>query len=205
MDDKQKSMISCLVERINQEIFDEIDVLALLILIRELAQPKGLTNELGHFVAHRQRDRGQFHDYLLSNANKIIDASIEKNVFTALVNENAHTTPESIIQDLNVILSKIKIPSLKVSLSNTIAYCIASLLQKVKFEDKHGQVIGETFIIYTPNGAALVAATSKNIISLFPFIAIWDGPHFEGESYAATPNNYVHVSHNEHGIQINSL
>ena len=65
MDAKERSLLGDIHNRLVAGNFGEVDVLALLAVLRDHVSVQGPVRELGHFVAHRERDRGPMHSYLL--------------------------------------------------------------------------------------------------------------------------------------------
>jgi len=60
-----------LVDRITSGNFDDIDVRSLLFELREYSNDDSMFRELAHFIAHPDRNKGKFADYLISYSKKI--------------------------------------------------------------------------------------------------------------------------------------
>ncbi|UOQ75091.1 hypothetical protein [Hymenobacter cellulosilyticus] len=58
---KQRASVLNNVKAIDQACFDEKHIKDLLIDLREFVGPKSIIRELGHFIAHYQRDSGKYH------------------------------------------------------------------------------------------------------------------------------------------------
>ena len=91
MDIKEASLVKYYYDKLTAITFDEKDIYALLILIRAVSKDQEpIIWELANFVAHRERDRGEFWDVLSQtksffNANgiKLGDTFEVKPVFSA--------------------------------------------------------------------------------------------------------------------------
>ena len=62
---KQMQLLTNIHDRISAGDFGESDVLLLLILLREGVREGSILRELADFVAHRRREKGRVHAYML--------------------------------------------------------------------------------------------------------------------------------------------
>ncbi|WP_043982267.1 hypothetical protein [Priestia megaterium] len=135
MDMKEKSLIVHYHNKFSQNTFDEKDVYAFLILIRNQSKGIKCINELADFIAHRDKDRGLIKEYLDLTQQKFNnfgkeDMVIEiKEVFSF----------KEIKAGVNKILQEIGLEGLSNEKINDLLTCIISILQHVKITDGKGR------------------------------------------------------------------
>jgi hypothetical protein len=132
MDTKERFLIDQSLSKILSGSFTELDVLALLIILRNHSDQHNLVREFGDFVAHREKDRGILKNYrdtvqLAFNSNSTtINEPITIKVFTS----------SNIRDAFNEVLRSIGKSDLDIELANQITVCIISLLQSVQVKGK---------------------------------------------------------------------
>lgn len=134
MDAKETHLVSELHRRIVTSTFHELDVLALLILLREHAPKNSPVRELADFVAHREKDRGSLKTYV-HHVVKYGEALIN-GTEASLKIEVVHSA-EDFRKSLNTVLGLFRLPALPRDASDGVLTCVMSLLQDVRlFHDK---------------------------------------------------------------------
>jgi len=152
MDAKEKQLFDDLYDRLQKQSFDETDVYALYILLREKVDEKSWLRELGDFVAHRKRDRGRMY------TNFKVLAEFDKHTMSlnALAGiegiQQKELYPE--IQKSMVELGK---PILEENVLAELLLCTFSLLQFTEFADNRMEYIGKLYITITNREIILCA------------------------------------------------
>lgn len=160
MDAKESQLIDYYHQRIVNDAFDEKDVYVLLILLRRHSKMKSAVYEFSNFVAHREKDRGFIHEYVLD----------KKRIFDRLGSINAKIviknifTLEQIEASFNEVLMKIGKTSFQRDTVSDIVLCIIVLLQDVKLVDKKNRPLG-----------SLVIGVNKDEISLLGRVSVVNG------------------------------
>ncbi len=150
MDNKESVLIDRCLTSFYQNTFVEMDVYLLLILLRQHSKKNSIVFELANFVAHRERDRGMLHKYILETKLKAEKIGVEST--TIVIKERFKTA--DLFKDINQILLELEFLPLPNEISNEIMVCVISLLQDVKLVNNN-KIIGH-----------LVLAISKDEIEL---------------------------------------
>lgn len=130
MDAKERWLIEQLHSVILSRSFTERDVLALLIILRRHAEQDNLVLEFGDFIAHREKDRGIFKEYLHRVHSALrgeLATNGEPTSFTVF-------SFKSVQNSFNKIFRSLGLPELDTELANQITVCIISLLQSVEMK-----------------------------------------------------------------------
>jgi hypothetical protein len=146
MDIKEASLVKYYYDKLTAITFDEKDIYALLILIRAISKDQEpIIWELANFVAHRERDRGEFWDVLSQtksffNADgiKLGDTFEVKPVFSA----------QEIRDSFNSLFGRLGLASLSEAAANGILLCVISLLHAAKILNKGGTEVGTLLFAY---------------------------------------------------------
>jgi hypothetical protein len=132
MDAKEFWIIQQLHSRISSGTFADLDVMSLLIVLRQHAMPNSSVREFGDFIAHRARDQGILKKYLrrvqltLQGNVGPEDEPIRLPVFTV----------EEIQASLNGLFHKLGLAEIDSELANRITVCIITILQSVEVKTK---------------------------------------------------------------------
>jgi hypothetical protein len=185
-DYKEVQLLRHFVTRILTRAFDEYDLYGLFILLREHAPEATPVRELGHFMAHRVRDRGEFLQFLEGQRVRIEMLSRADDprpgldfIHAALSGEGVYRESDVLIA-LNDILGPSGFACLPLDLAGDILVCTMSLLQDVRFIDKQLVEVGKFFFIIT-----------KNRVGLLGRIQLSDG-EFVLVPVLSTENRYYH-------------
>ena len=146
MDTKEASLVRHYYEKLASLSFDEKDIYTLMILIRESSRDQEpVLWELANFVAHRERDRGEFWT-VLSKTKAFFNAD---GIKLGDIFEVKPVFDDQEIKDaFNSLLGRMGFPSLSDQLANGILLCIISLLHAARILDKEGAQVGELLFAY---------------------------------------------------------
>lgn len=137
MDKKEEQLIKYYHDKFKNRTFDEKDVYAFLILIRNQSKGYQCINELSDFIAHRDKDRGYIKNYLKETKSKFENIGKKDDV---IVIEEVFSFKE-IKSGVNGILKQIGFEELTNEQINDFILCIISILQQVRITHKN-KVIG---------------------------------------------------------------
>lgn len=140
MDQKEKDLLSHYYRRIAASLFDEKDILPFLILLRPYARPSTPVREFADFVAHRVRERGEFHSFLDDTRVQASLATIAPRASPREVQESIRQAQpvfrsEEISASFAEVLGSLGFPPLDDGRIGDVTLCIISLLQDVRFVD----------------------------------------------------------------------
>jgi len=134
-DYKEVQLLSHFVMRILTRAFDECDLYGLFILLRDHAPEATPIRELGHFIAHRVRDRGEFLRFLADQRVKIemLPRADDPRpgldfIHSALSGEGVYRESDVLVA-LNDILGPSCFACLPLDLPGDTLVCTMSLLQ----------------------------------------------------------------------------
>lgn len=130
MDAKERHIVSELHQRIQERTFHELDVFALLIVLRAHTEAKSPMRELGDFIAHREKDRGLLKAYI-----QRVTAPRRPGA-QHYVEINGVTSRETFCESLNETLSVFDLAPFAQEHSDDILVCCMSILQDVVIADK---------------------------------------------------------------------
>jgi len=170
MDDKEKSLLSIFHQKIISKSFDESDIYTLLILLRPYANSKSPVFEFSNFIAHRERDRGVFHKYLLTTKKKLDNLGKEN---TTIVIKPVFDELEVEIS-FNKIFNKYGLDNIDSESSRMILLIIISLLQKVRIVNKEGTQFGSLEFAYSQKEISLLGAVilHQGVQAQFPTLSV---------------------------------
>jgi hypothetical protein len=152
MDAKQRQLLGSVHERIVAGDFGELDILALLILLREDAPDPGPVRELADFVAHRKRNRGRVHAYMLDVKGRLDEPRNDVvNIPPGVYGE------EEIALALNSALEAHKLSPLSQARGRQVQLALVCLLQGTAMLDARERQFGRLQLMVTPEAFMLVA------------------------------------------------
>ena len=163
MDQKAKKLIELHHGRINDRSFEENDVHSLLILLREHSKRNTPVREVADFIAHREKDRGLIHKYILKSRTEFNKAY--KNQSYQLTVKEVFSE-EELLDSINKTLNKLGFDEFPTSLSPILMLCVISLMTRIKI------------IIKNTAPAELEIAFEDDQISLYCNLPI---PHKSGK------------------------
>lgn len=134
MDIKQTALLADLHARIIEGEFGETDVLSLLALLREDAPRNGPVCELGHFVAHRCRDKGPIHRYM-AGVRAILDRLGTQQDLLCI---NVVFSEADIARALDSALAAHRLKPLSTARHRQVQLAVLSMLQGVAMSDGQG-------------------------------------------------------------------
>lgn len=195
MDIKERFLIERTCSTIHSGNFHELDVLALLILLRPHAAKNSHIKEFGDFVAHREKDRGVLQGFL-----KCFQCTLHGN---SNFDPENHVTNDHIHDSFNGIFRQINLPELNGELANQITVCIISLLQSVEIKIQKNQ---------SPRDLE-VGVSSKNIALLGPGIVpaghVMDYPILLAKNClqdaASYPSTFMRYDHVVEAVSVNGV
>ena len=175
MDIKSIQLLNNIHNKIVNRSFDEIDILALLILIREntlvnhdykkVEWTYGFLREVCNFVAHRNRNKGFVVEetrltYKHCTDNGIFHTGVEcKRTVISGILENI------VISELNNVFSKLGLSKIPAECESEVILCIISLLQFAKLESDDGQIHGYLCAEICNDGIYLLSHVSGSGLS----------------------------------------
>jgi hypothetical protein len=137
MDSKEQAIVAVIHERIRARVFNESDVLSLLVVARQYAEPNTPVRELGDFVAHRERDRGVLHRYLqhLCEFRDALLAGRRATLRSATIFDTAdlHGAFAS-------VLNQFDLPPLSEAQVSDLLVCAMCILQQVQLMESNQQI-----------------------------------------------------------------
>ena len=170
MDIKEKQLLDTFYSKIIDRNFDEKDIYALLIMLRQHANKKSPVYEFANFIAHRERDKGYIKEYLettkykLDNLGKINTILEIRPIFTI----------KEIEKSFNDVFVKIGKQPTSSDIMNDILLCIIMLLQDIKILDKKGRTFGKLIIgisktkVFLHGKVKIIVQQNKEIYAIFP-------------------------------------
>lgn len=160
MDKKEMLLLDHYKKRIENNLFDEYDVLGLLIMIRPYIDNYKNLLEFANIIAHRKRDRGMGMScisVIQNNGFKLIEGTKKVIGFEGI-------SYEILESELFCFLCEYGIDASKKTLRELI-FCIFSLSQFVEY--KRGDVSGVMYLIQGNNDTIGLGATEGNRDSCF--------------------------------------
>jgi hypothetical protein len=130
MDSKERWLIEELHAKVTNGTYDEFDILALLIILRNSSPKMTPVHEFGDFIAHRQKKIGILKDYLervqkqLHNLKEVNGSPIKLPIYTV----------SEIKKSYNDCFASIGLSPLDDEAANQVTVCIISLLQCVEVQ-----------------------------------------------------------------------
>lgn len=168
LDRKHRWMIGDLHARFERGDFSESDILAFLILAREVGTNRSVIHEFGDFVAHREKVHGKVWTFL-QNVKGVLESPPE--LRPAVI--DTVFSPSAIEQSVNTVFVGLDLPSLTPSRTAQITVVIASLLQDVRMVDKNGTPWGSLAFGFNANlVGAFGCVTVGRAGIVFPAIAV---------------------------------
>jgi hypothetical protein len=168
MDHKETQLARYCYSRLVGRTFDERDLYALCILLRDDAPKGSPVRELGDFIAHRRRDRGAFLTFLedqRAEAEQYVrsapDTSPPQEFIERALSAPGVYSTDAVFDSLNAELSKAGVPRLPEDLAPEVLLCIMSLLQDVRFIDRAGNRIGELLMAGSRTRIALLGRVER--------------------------------------------
>ncbi len=152
MDAKERWIIEKLHAKIIQGTYDEIDILAFLITLRESVRKGSLIREFGDFIAHRSRDRGILKEYL-ERLRHLLQNPMKSN---SSIEEVAVYSVYDIQRSLNDLLASIGLSPFGEEIANQVTVCLISLLQFVKVRTKAASSVNSLVIGISSDFIALL-------------------------------------------------
>ncbi len=129
MDAKEQRLVGDVYRRIMERAFHELDVLALLIVLRPYAASGSPVRELSDFVAHREKDRGSLKTYV-HHVVAYGEALVNKTA--AHLKIDVVHSAQAFRESLNLALAQFKLAALASDFTDDVLACVMSLLQDVR-------------------------------------------------------------------------
>ncbi len=189
-DSKENQLVKAMALKLLRQTFEETDILGFLILMRRHLD-KGsypVLHDLGDFVAHRERNRGNTVDsagalrsaFEYSNPDLLF--SHKEATFRASKPEYIYNG--QIQAELNHLFNELGYTGTKAEVLDEITLYIFSILQQVKFKDGNQSYLGK-FVLGQNQTHPKPGHTSVTFITLKIKPSTPDTPIF---NYAALPN-----------------
>jgi len=200
-DRKERELAEYYRHRVATDSFDERDVAALLITLRMVVRPNLVLFELGSFLAHRRRTRGNFHRFFASS----VQASKTEQGLRLGMDAKPLYESEAILNSVNRALESFQLAPLPGTVTAAFVFCLISLLQDVTFEDEKDQrELGRIFVAFNAAEVFAMAAVrvGEKAEQLVPVLRTpnkwlkWQVPtdqSQEGTMLLAVPNEWLTV------------
>lgn len=191
-DSKENQLVKAMVLKLLRQTFEETDILGFLILMRRHLD-KGsypVLHDLGDFIAHRERNRGDAVDdagalysaFESSNPNLLF--AQKEAIFRAFNPE--HICDGQIQAELNHLFNELGYSGTKAEVLDEIALFIFSILQQAKFKNKSQSYLGK-FVLGQNQTKPELGHPPVMFITLKIKPSTPETPIF---NYAALPNLY---------------
>ncbi|MCT4787614.1 hypothetical protein ACFQO8_06260 [Exiguobacterium aestuarii] len=131
MDAKESELVHRIHNKFIENSFDELDVYSFFILIREKSRSNKFIREMGDFIAHREKSKGDIKDYLERNENILIN--LGKAAGTMKIDDVFSF--KQIRNGINNFFTTNGLTKLSNETINCIILCMISILQEVKLFD----------------------------------------------------------------------
>lgn len=172
MDIKEKSLLKYYVSKLNEGTFDEKDVYAFLVLIRNHNKDIRWISELTDFVELRDKYKGYIKDYLFETTKRFASIGQTKAAFKIY---DVFSFKE-IRSGLNKVLADCQVEELTNEQVNHFVTCIISILQQINIRDENNRIIGKLFFAFSTKQVLLMAEISfaqnlfKKTNAVFPVL-----------------------------------
>lgn len=168
MDKKECLLFNHYKNRLEKDLFDEYDVLGILILLRPyMDQYKNLL-EFAHIIAHRERDRGIGMECITTVQNN--DFELVEGTKKVVGFEGISYI--KIEEELNSILSEHDI-NVSNDVLKGVIFCIFSLSQFVEY--KNGDITGKMYLMQGNSNTLALCATEGKEHSYFVCFSYMSG------------------------------
>lgn len=141
MDTKEQSLLNYYYEKLVNQKFDEKDVYAFLLLIRNRSKGIRCFQELADLAMHREHYTGYIKDYLFETKRKFENLGKTK---AAIRIEDVFSYKE-IKTGMNKALAEYQLPGLANENVNDFVTCLISILQQIPIVDDKEREIGKLF------------------------------------------------------------
>jgi hypothetical protein len=207
-DRKERELAAYYRDRVASDSFDERDVAALLITLRLVVQQNRILFELGSFLAHRRRTKGDFHRFFHSG----VLASKAPGGLQLGMNARPIYETSDILVSINRALDALDLGPLTSDMADGLLFCIISLLQDVTFEDATSTTeLGRLFLAFNKEEIFSIAAVrvGEREEQLVPVLRVrnrwlpWqvaEGDTAEGTPFLAVPNEWLTVLRRANGL-----
>lgn len=198
MDPKEQDLIRQFHLRIQSGLFDEKDVFAWLVLLREHAS--GPAKEFGHFMVHRRRHRGDFFEFVTSRGAEWVEwppsvSEAQKRV--------AEAPPvfelEEIARSFNRALDSLQLSQLSEGQVEDTVLCVMSLLQWSGYEGSGGDTLGRSLLAYDQDHVTMFFVRGEDYVfsTFMPVLRVsnrYQSFHERTDRhFMTTPNEYLTV------------
>ena len=198
MDDKAKKILEHYRKIIENEEFEEYDILGFLIFIRSyLDENMNIIREFSDLIAHRKRDRGR----VMTNIRNAIKNGYEYDEkqnkvvgYNGISQEDWKREWEKIGKIFDIVMNE--------KIIKEITLCIYALTQKTEYDDNNGNIGYIEFCAQSQfNNIALVTTEGKKD-SLYICFATYKG-YEVNEKYDGVPiNSVVYTIRNNGKLQL---
>jgi len=159
LDEKAKDLLNYYYEKLISSSFDEKDIYAFFMLIREFTDKNmKWIREIGDLIAHRQRIKGEVHCNL--GAIRKVDKWHQ-----GKVPDSSGLNVVNFINELNSLLRSMNYGELSESTIKDMLLCVFSLMQHSQYIGKDGNSrVGRLIILITERQVLLVSDETGNDI-----------------------------------------
>ncbi|MED1470579.1 hypothetical protein [Bacillus salipaludis] len=153
MDKKQQLLLNYYYEKLVNHTFDEKDVYAFLLLIRNRSKEIRWIQELADLAVQREQYTGYIKEYLVETRKKFENLGKTK---AAIRIEDVFSFKE-IKTGLNKALAEYQLPGLANEHINDFVTCLISILQQIKIMGENEKEIGKLFFSVSNKQIILMA------------------------------------------------
>lgn len=180
MDKKEHVLLTHYLRKLNNHTFDEKDIYAFILLLKNENSDIRWLNEMADFVVKREQYTGLIKDYLFEIRKKFASMGQTK---AALKIQDVFSFKE-IRNGLNKVLAECQCGELSNEKINDFVVCLISILQQITIKDEHGKDIGKLYFALSNKQVILMAelGVSQNLFKqtnvVFPVLTA-NNRHFD--------------------------
>jgi len=172
MDKKEHALLTHYLCKLNNHTFDEKDIYAFILLLKNQNSDVKWLNEMADFVLKREQYTGLIKDYLFEIRKRFASMGQTK---ASLRIQDVFSFKE-IRNGLNKVLTECQCGELSNEKVNDFVVCLISILQQITITDEHGNEIGKLFLAISNKQVILMAeiGVSQNLFkqtnAIFPVL-----------------------------------
>ena len=153
MDIKEQALVNYYYGKLIENTFDEKDVYAFLLLLKNQCNESASIKELVDLMLHRNQHKGYVKDYLFDTKKKFESLGKSKAAFRI---EEVYSF-KKIKSGINKVLAACQLEALANDKINDLVTCLISILQQIMITDENDSEIGKLFFALSSKQIILMA------------------------------------------------